>query len=60
MSKSKIINIIKERENMSDIHTDFLEELILEVRKDCDKTNSGGVEYVISRLLDKFVDGRNE
>lgn len=60
MSKSKIINCIAERENLSSSQADFLEELILRVREDCEKVNSGGVEYVISKILEEFVDGRNE
>lgn len=60
MPKSKIISSIAKRENLSSSQADFLEELILKVREDCEKANSGGVEYVISKVLDEFVDERGE
>lgn len=60
MPKSKIISSIAKRENLSSSQADFLEELILKVREDCEKANSGGVEYVISKVLDEFVDDRGE
>ncbi len=60
MPKSKIISSIAKRENLSSSQADFLEELILRVREDCERVNSGGVEYVISKVLDEFVDERGE
>lgn len=60
MPKSNIITRIAKREELSSSQADFLEELILRVREDCEKVNSGGVEYVISKVLDEFVDERGE
>ena len=60
MPKSNIITRIAKREKLSSSQADFLEELILRVREDCERVNSGGVEYVISKVLDEFVDERGE
>lgn len=60
MPKSKIITRIAKREKLSSSQADFLEELILRVREDCERVNSGGVEYVISKVLDELVDERGE
>lgn len=60
MPKSNIITRIAKREKLSSSQADFLEELILRVREDCERVNSGGVEYVISKVLDEFVNERGE
>ena len=60
MPKCNIITRIAKREKLSSSQADFLEELILRVREDCERVNSGGVEYVISKVLDEFVDERGE
>ena len=60
MPKSNIITRIAKREKLSSSQADFLEELILRVREDCERVNSGGVESVISKVLDEFVNERGE
>jgi len=56
MAGSKIIQSVASRASLSARQADFLEQVILAVRKDCERPNSSGVESVINKILDEYVE----
>lgn len=60
MPKSKLIKQVAEREQMPEQQADFLEDLILAVRKDINEQHGGSkhnqkVEQVIVSMLGEYV-----
>ena len=56
MAESKTIKLVKARENLTEMQADFIECVICSVRDDCLKNAPRGVEAVILKLLDEFME----